>query len=223
MDIACVCVIIIILNQPKYFHLWIFHKDACSSFLSCYDYYTRILWSWVIRIDIKGTRLGSDDPKGCFNIGLPSGKSLFQLQAERILCVQRLAAHEASEGSGGSAQIHWYIMTSPFTDESTRKFFEWHKYFGLEADQVTFFQQGTIPSVANDGRFIMETPYRVCFCLVPIVCANLYIQLFRCMYKNTYKAMFVIVVEEWGICSVDCSSDLKHKFVCTSNFYISTR
>ncbi|CAN1225497.1 UDP-N-acetylglucosamine diphosphorylase 1 [Linum grandiflorum] len=109
----------------------------------------------------QGTRLGSDDPKGCFNIGLPSGKSLFQLQAERILCVQRLAAHEASEGSGGSAQIHWYIMTSPFTDESTRKFFEWHKYFGLEADQVTFFQQGTIPSVANDGRFIMETPYRV--------------------------------------------------------------
>ncbi|CAN1327799.1 UDP-N-acetylglucosamine diphosphorylase 1 [Linum perenne] len=109
----------------------------------------------------QGTRLGSDDPKGCFNIGLPSGKSLFQLQAERILCSQRLAAHEASEGSGGSAQIHWYIMTSPFTDESTRKFFEWHKYFGLEADQVTFFQQGTIPSVGNDGRFIMETPYRV--------------------------------------------------------------
>ncbi|CAN1327801.1 UDP-N-acetylglucosamine diphosphorylase 1 [Linum perenne] len=129
----------------------------------------------------QGTRLGSDDPKGCFNIGLPSGKSLFQLQAERILCSQRLAAHEASEGSGGSAQIHWYIMTSPFTDESTRKFFEWHKYFGLEADQVTFFQQGTIPSVGNDGRFIMETPYRVCFCLfllfvLTYIYSNIYMQ-----------------------------------------------
>lgn len=32
--------------------------------------------------------------------------------------------------------IHWYIMTSPFTDEATRKFFESHKYFGLESDQV---------------------------------------------------------------------------------------
>ncbi|TXG48341.1 hypothetical protein EZV62_027635 [Acer yangbiense] len=111
----------------------------------------------------QGTRLGSSDPKGCFNIGLPSGKSLFQLQAERILCVQRLAAQATSEGtgSGGSESIHWYIMTSPFTDDTTRKFFESHKYFGLEADQVTFFQQGTIPCVSKDGRFVMETPYKV--------------------------------------------------------------
>ncbi|XP_021607292.1 UDP-N-acetylglucosamine diphosphorylase 2 isoform X2 [Manihot esculenta] len=108
----------------------------------------------------QGTRLGSSDPKGCFNIGLPSGKSLFQLQAERILCVQRLAAQAASEGSGGSVTIHWYIMTSPFTDEATHKFFESHKFFGLESDQVTFFQQGTIPSVSKDGRFIMETPFK---------------------------------------------------------------
>uniref|UniRef100_A0A803QGU0 UDP-N-acetylglucosamine diphosphorylase n=1 Tax=Cannabis sativa TaxID=3483 RepID=A0A803QGU0_CANSA len=108
----------------------------------------------------QGTRLGSSDPKGCFNIGLPSGKSLFQLQAERILCVQSLAAEAINDGSSGSMQIHWYIMTSPFTDEATRKFFESHKFFGLEPDQVTFFQQGTIPCVSKDGRFIMETPYK---------------------------------------------------------------
>nr|POE66704.1 udp-n-acetylglucosamine diphosphorylase 1 [Quercus suber] len=111
--------------------------------------------------DIEGTRLGSSDPKGCFNIGLPSGKSLFQLQAERILCVQRLAAQSTNEGSAGSVQIHWYIMTSPFTDDATRRFFESHRFFGLEPDQVTFFQQGTIPCVSKDGRLIMETSYRV--------------------------------------------------------------
>lgn len=109
----------------------------------------------------QGTRLGISDPKGCFNIGLPSGKSLFQIQAERILCVQRLASQSVNEGSAGFMPIQWYIMTSPFTDDATRKFFESHKYFGLEVDQVTFFQQGTIPCVTKDGRFIMETPYKV--------------------------------------------------------------
>ena len=109
----------------------------------------------------QGTRLGSSDPKGCFNIGLPSGKSLFQLQAERILCVQGLAAAHCDRNESFVVQIHWYIMTSPFTDESTRKFFEAHKFFGLEPEQVTFFQQGTIPCVSKDGRFIMETPWRV--------------------------------------------------------------
>lgn len=102
---------------------------------------------------------------GCFfhfttDIGLPSGKSLFQIQAERIMCAQKLAARAAKEGkiffscpiysfihlllllivndagSVASVSIHWYIMTSPFTDEATRKFFESHKYFGLEANQV---------------------------------------------------------------------------------------
>lgn len=80
----------------------------------------------------QGTRLGSDAPKGCFNIGLPSSKSLFQLQAERIRRLQELA----TGGGRESAVIPWYILTSPFTHQPSQAFFKEHDYFGLPADQV---------------------------------------------------------------------------------------
>eukprot|EP00252_Welwitschia_mirabilis_P002026 TRINITY_DN11976_c0_g1_i1.p1 TRINITY_DN11976_c0_g1~~TRINITY_DN11976_c0_g1_i1.p1 ORF type:complete len:482 (-),score=88.01 TRINITY_DN11976_c0_g1_i1:146-1591(-) len=107
----------------------------------------------------QGTRLGSTEPKGCFSIGLPSGKSLFQLQAERILRVQKLAAQSANDGR--QVRIHWYIMTSQFTHDSIRKYFEGRKFFGLESEQVTFFQQGSLPCISKEGRIILETPSQV--------------------------------------------------------------
>eukprot|EP00249_Psilotum_nudum_P004804 c18299_g1_i1 orf=181-1626(+) len=107
----------------------------------------------------QGTRLGSSEPKGCFNIRLPSGKSLFQLQAERLLRLQKLAS--LSSADGRIVRIPWYIMTSLFTADTTQIFFERHNFFGLEREQVTFFQQGTVPCISKQGRFIMETPYQV--------------------------------------------------------------
>lgn len=108
----------------------------------------------------QGTRLGSSDPKGCYNVGLPSEKSLFQLQAERILRLQELAS---VKGADKQVKIPWYIMTSGPTRERTEKYFKQNGYFGMDSEDVMFFEQGVLPCLTPEGKIILKTPCTVAF------------------------------------------------------------
>lgn len=107
----------------------------------------------------QGTRLGVNFPKGMFDIGLGSKKSLFQLQAERIKEMQDTSAGVI--GAGASNQIIWYIMTSETTMERTKSFFKEHNHFGLNPTNVVFFEQNTIPCLAFNGKVFLGDKHRI--------------------------------------------------------------
>ncbi len=99
----------------------------------------------------QGTRLGLAGPKGCFPIAPHSHKSIYQLQAEKVLALSRRLGRP----------VPFLIMTSPMTDADTRDFFAAHGWFGLPDGQVRLFSQGTVPSLAEDGRGLLERPGRL--------------------------------------------------------------
>ena len=54
-----------------------------------------------------------------------------------------------------------YVMTSEHTMEDTRKFFQHHNYFGLQKNDVIFFEQHTLPCLTLEGKIILDQPGKV--------------------------------------------------------------
>lgn len=98
-----------------------------------------------------GTRLGSDDPKGMYNIGLTKDVFIFQRLVENLMEVTKKA----------NAWIPLYIMTSDKNHEKTTAFFAEHNYFGYPRESVFFFQQEMAPAVDYEGRIFLEEKHHM--------------------------------------------------------------
>ena len=97
----------------------------------------------------QGSRLGYDGPKGCYPTSCVSNQSLFEMFAQTIYANERKY----------DATIPWYIMTSPLNHEQTVAFFAEHSHFGLNPDNIKFFQQGVMPSFdASTGDLLLSDP-----------------------------------------------------------------
>lgn len=94
-----------------------------------------------------GTRLGSDAPKGVYNIGINKEVYIFQRLIENLLDVVHLT----------DTWIHLFIMTSDKNHEATTQFFAEKNYFGYKPEYVTFFMQDMAPASDYNGKVYMET------------------------------------------------------------------
>ncbi|NOZ55168.1 MAG: UDPGP type 1 family protein [Calditrichaeota bacterium] len=99
----------------------------------------------------QATRLGYPGPKGTFPIGPVTERSLYQYQAEKIRAL----------GRRYGVTPPWAIMTSPATDEATRRFFEEHDFFGLDPNRVFFFVQHTVPALDPEGKLLLAEKHRI--------------------------------------------------------------
>lgn len=93
-----------------------------------------------------GTRLGSDDPKCMYNIGL----------THPVYIMQRLIENTMDVVKEAGCFVPFFIMTSDKNHDKTVAFMKEHDYFGYDPDMIWFFQQDMAPATDYSGKVYME-------------------------------------------------------------------
>lgn len=94
-----------------------------------------------------GTRLGSDDPKGMYNIG----------ETKDVFIFERIIANLMDVVNITGTWIYLFIMTSDKNHEATTKFFKEKNYFGYDESYIRFFKQEMAPAADYNGNIYMES------------------------------------------------------------------
>lgn len=98
-----------------------------------------------------GTRLGSDKPKGMFDIGKTKNVYIFQRIFENILEIEKRCG----------MPIPLFIMTSEKNNDETIAFIKEHNYFGYNPEYIKFFIQDMAPCCSLIGKILLESKNRI--------------------------------------------------------------
>ncbi|MBN1442499.1 MAG: UTP--glucose-1-phosphate uridylyltransferase, partial [Planctomycetes bacterium] len=91
------------------------------------------------------------EPTGYLPVGPVTGKSGFQLHAEKIRALN--IRHKVS--------LRWWIVVHPDALERVREFFRSQAYFGLNCSKLIFSPQPMMPLVNRRGKFLRIEPGRL--------------------------------------------------------------
>lgn len=93
-----------------------------------------------------GTRLGSDGPKGVYNVGLTRELYIFECLINNLMDVVKQA----------DAWIHLFVMTSDKNHDATVTFMKEKNYFGYREEYVHFFEQEMAAATDYNGKIYLE-------------------------------------------------------------------
>ncbi len=93
-----------------------------------------------------GTRLGSDNPKGMYDIGLTKNLYIFECLINNLMAVTNKAR----------SKINLFVMTSDKNHDKTVSFFNEKNFFGYDSSFVHFFKQEMAPASDYNGKIYLE-------------------------------------------------------------------
>ncbi|MBO5336680.1 MAG: UDPGP type 1 family protein [Lachnospiraceae bacterium] len=93
-----------------------------------------------------GTRLGSDNPKGMYNVGITRELYIFECLINNLMDVVRQA----------DSWVHLFVMTSDKNNDATVSFLQEHDYFGYNKEYVHFFKQEMAAATDYEGKIYLE-------------------------------------------------------------------
>lgn len=93
-----------------------------------------------------GTRLGSDNPKGMYDVGITRELYIFECLVNNLMDVVKQA----------DAWIHLFVMTSDKNHEATTAFLKEKRYFGYNEEYIHFFKQDMAAATDYNGKIYLE-------------------------------------------------------------------